>query len=72
MVITTHSEYLLASLAQLYAEGEINDMKAYYIDRKDRIKRLNIDRERGEIELSEGIRDAIDILAKNSLNLIRV
>lgn len=72
MVITTHSEYLLARLAQLYAEGKINDMKVYYIDRQDRVRRLDIDKERGEIELPEGIRDAIYTLSKDALRLIEV
>ncbi len=72
MVITTHSEYLLARLAQLYAGGKIKDMKVYYIDRRDRVERLDIDEERGEIELPEGIRDAIDTLARDALNLIKV
>ncbi|MCS7140741.1 MAG: AAA family ATPase [Candidatus Nitrosocaldus sp.] len=72
MVITTHSEYLLARLAQLYAQGRIGDMKAYYIDRRDRVRRLAIDKERGEIELPEGIRDAIDTLAKDAMRLIKV
>ncbi|MCS6767553.1 MAG: hypothetical protein NZ517_02300 [Candidatus Nitrosocaldus sp.] len=38
-------------------------MKAYYIDRRDRVRRLAIDKERGDTELPEGIRDAIDTLA---------
>ncbi|MEM0364677.1 MAG: AAA family ATPase [Candidatus Nitrosocaldus sp.] len=72
IVITTHSEYLLARLAQLYAEGKIKDMKAYYIDRYNKVRKLEIDREKGEIELPEGIRDAIDTLAKDALKLIKV
>ncbi|MEM4309944.1 MAG: AAA family ATPase [Candidatus Nitrosocaldus sp.] len=72
IVITTHSEYLLARLAQLYAKGKIKDMKAYYIDRDNKVRKLEIDREKGEIELPEGIRDAIDTLAKDALKLIKV
>ncbi|GBC72955.1 hypothetical protein HRbin04_00350 [archaeon HR04] len=72
MIITTHSEYLLTRLAQLYAEGKIKDMKAYYIDRRDKVRRLDIDKERGEMELPEGIRDAIDTLAKHALSQIKI
>ncbi|MEM4207112.1 MAG: AAA family ATPase [Candidatus Nitrosocaldus sp.] len=72
IVITTHSEYLLARLAQLYAEEKIKDMKAYYIDRDNKVRKLEIDREKGEIELPKGIRDAIDTLAKDALKLIKV
>lgn len=70
IVITTHSEYLLARLAHLYAEGIIRNFKAYQIH-AGKATSLEVDKETGEIELPESIQEAIDLLTEEVLELGR-
>jgi hypothetical protein len=70
LLVTTHSHYLLAKLANLYAKGEITGLKAYYVDSLGSVKALTIEQKTGEIELPESIRLAFESLAGESLELI--
>jgi predicted ATPase len=71
IVITTHSHYLLTALSNLYAKGEVRSMKAYFIDPKtEKAKELEIS-ETGEVELPESIREAIDSLAGEAIEIVR-
>ena len=68
--LTTHSHYLLAKLSNLYAKGVIGDFKAYFIDPKEQaIRELQVDRETGSVELPESIREALDAIAGEALEL---
>jgi len=70
LLITTHSHYLLAKLANLYAKGEINNFTPYFIDLiSGKTKKLEVLKETGEVELPSSIKKALDALAKESIEL---
>ena len=70
LLITTHSHYLLAKLANLHAKGEIANFMPYFIDViSGKTKKLEISKETGEVELPSSIKEALDALAKESIEL---
>ncbi len=72
VLITTHSHYLLAKLANLYAKRDaIESLKAYFLDPEDGVvKGLDLSRA-GDVEMPESIRRAIEYLAAESLELVK-
>jgi len=70
LLITTHSHYLLAKLANLYAKGEITNFMPYFIDViSGKTKKLEVLKETGEVELPSSIKEALDALAKESIEI---
>lgn len=71
ILITTHSDFLMAKLAHLWAKGKISSFRAYFLDPDEhRTTELEVE-ETGEIELPRTIDEAVHELDSEILGLIR-
>jgi hypothetical protein len=70
LFVTTHSQYLMAKLSIMRANGVIKDLRGYYIDPVSGESRLiDIDQKTGEVELPKTIEEALETIAKDAMAL---